>query len=52
MKTKNNKRPTNPKRSAKIDALKGQIEQGTYRIDPERVAQAMIDDLTRLRNIQ
>jgi flagellar biosynthesis anti-sigma factor FlgM len=31
-----------PARQAKIEALKQAIENGTYRVDPEKVAQAMI----------
>jgi flagellar biosynthesis anti-sigma factor FlgM len=31
-----------PARQAKIQALKQAIESGTYRVDPEKVAQAMI----------
>jgi len=58
LKTKKNNRPadrrdvSDPEHSAKIKAIKEQIEQGIYKIDPEKVAQAMINDLIRLKVVR
>lgn len=34
-------------RQAKVDELKNQIEKGTYKMDPQRVAKSIVDFYTK-----
>ncbi len=36
-----------PERAAKVNAIKDQIQQGTYQVDPEKVAQGMLTDILK-----
>ncbi len=36
-----------PERAAKVNAIKEQVQQGTYQIDAEKVAQGMMTDLLK-----
>ncbi len=36
-----------PERTARVDAIKEQVRQGTYQVDPEKVAQGMLTDLIK-----
>ncbi len=36
-----------PERAAKVNAIREELRQGTYQVDPEKVAQGMLTDLLK-----